>query len=140
MEKYFIPRNIMELDDTFPFDFITHIELQKRQIPYILLGATVSALVVTSKGSMIPVFLTVKGIIKAKNIEVASLSIKGLLGVLSVGFAYITSNTKKENQYLEQLLNNCIKYNIDLIKFKFKRRELNEKNIKGGIAKLTIKE
>lgn len=139
MDKYFIPRNVMELDDTFPFDFITHIELQKRQIPYILLGATVGALAVTSSGNMVPIVLVTKGILSANNVELANLSIKGVLGIISLGLSYVTSGTKKENQYLEQLLNNYILYNKDLIKFRIGRRNINEKDFKGRIPKFAIK-
>ena len=138
-EKYFIPRNVIYSDDTFPIDFIVHIELQKRQIPYILLGTAVGALAVTSSGNLIPITLVTKGIVNVANIANANYIAKGIIAALSLGSSYILSQIKNQNQYLEELLNNLIKYNKDLIQFKFERRSLNEKNFKGGIPKFAIK-
>lgn len=138
-EKCFIPRNVIYSDDTFPIDFIVHIELQKRQIPYVLLGTTIGALAVTSSGTIVPITLVTKGIINAANVANINYITKGIIAVLSLGSSYILSQFKTQNQHLEELLNNLVKYNKDLIQFKFERRNLNEKSFKGGIPKFAIK-
>lgn len=142
--KYIIPRNVINTDDTFPFDFITHVEIEKRQIPYILVGAGVAVMVITSTGLAIPAKMIVNGTVKLGgfivNAETASLFTKMAMSTVAFGSAWILSRFNVENQNLEQLLSNFIEYNKSLITFKCERGDFNAKNFKSGIFKLTIKE
>lgn len=142
-EKYIIPRNIINADDTFPFDFITHIEIEKRQLPYLLVGTAISVYAITSHGNFIPLKLLLDGkLIIGKTIltyETTNTLAKGIIGSITFGLTWILSNISFENQHLENLLNNLISYNVNLLKFKYQRSEFCAKNFKGGIPKLTIK-
>lgn len=148
-DKYFIPRNAINVDDTFPFEFIVHIEIQKRQIPYILIGTAITAIAITNLGNIIPIIVKIMpslvSKIKAKQVlynittETLFTITKGAVGIISIGLTYGLSYIKKENQYIEQLINNSFKYHLDKIKFKIERSESVEKNIKSRIIKFKIK-
>lgn len=144
-KKYIIPRNIINYSDTFPFDFIAHIEISKRQIPYLLSGIAVTAVAVTVVKTFIPITLIIDGAVKigsfVKDVETVNYIVKSLFTVGVVGLSYMMSIFKIDNQFLEQFLNNCIIYNIDKIKFKFNdRRHLNAKDFKGGVPEFRIQE
>lgn len=142
-EKYIIPRNVINADDTFPFDFITHIEIEKRQLPYLLTGAAISVYAITTYGNFIPLEFLLDGKLTiGKTIltgETANTLIKSIFGLITFGTTWLLSNISFENQHLETLLNNLILYNVSLLKFKYQRSEFSAKNFKGGIPKFTIK-
>lgn len=125
-EKYFIPRNIIDSDDIIPFDFIINFKLQKRQIPYILLGTAISTFAITSSGTLIPTILITKGIVSASNISNATYIAKGLITLLSMGTSYTLSDLKIKQQHFEDITKNTFKYAIE--KYKFNKENKHEKN------------
>lgn len=128
-EKYIIPRNVLYKDDTFPVDFVIHFELEKRQIPYILVGGTIAIITFTNP--------TLK-ILYRIAIPLASLGSTSILSIVKV-----------EGQHLENLLYNLVKYYGCKIKLKKihkgeknndeKREKRIHENIKSGIARFAIK-
>ena len=105
-EKQIIPRNVINKGDIFPIDFIVHFNVEIRQLPYIILGGCLSAVVVNKVAI---------GIIG-----------KIVSPIFIIGSTCIISKIKIEGQYLEQILMDIFK----LTMFRCERRNNGKKNLK----------
>ncbi len=92
MDKIIIPRNILNQSSTIPIDIMGHHQLEYRQIPYILIAVS-NAVYLYNKQ--------------------CDTRLKIIFSCIGCGILLITSTIKIENQSLEQIFINIIKYGIN---------------------------
>ena len=95
--KTILPRNIIFEQETIPIDFLGNYKIEYRQIPYVLTGILSSVIIYYN--------------------DVPN---KIILYIVNIGMTFLLSLIKIENQNLEKLIYNIVKYKID--KFQLRRK------------------